>query len=254
MIQWQTIEIRITKVQRFGGEAMAAHEAQISQAIEDYLAAIYVLEREGLPVISARVAEHVGVSPVTMHEMVRRLMRSGYVSVDRKKRLCLTPEGRRVAESVYRRHMLAERLMTDVLGLNWAQAHREAHRFEHVITPLIEERLIELLQHPQTCPHGNPIPGMRVPLVEESVPLSTVAEGSLIEIARISEEAERDSQLLGYLDTHGVKPHTRMLVVQVAPWIGTVMLRRDEDEFPLGLQVATKIYVRPLKTAANVER
>jgi DtxR family Mn-dependent transcriptional regulator len=230
---------------------MAAQKAKIPQAMEDYLVAIYVLEREGLPVISARVAEHVGVSPVTMHEMVRRLMQSGYVTIDRKKQLRLTPEGRQAAESVYRRHTLAERLMTDVLGLDWAQAHREAHRFEHVISPVIEERLIELLNHPQTCPHGNPIPGMRVPLVEESVPLSTIPEGSMVEMARISEEAERDSQLLCYLDTHGVKPGTHMLVMQVAPWIGTIMLRRDDDEFPIGLQVAAKLYVRPLETPAN---
>jgi DtxR family transcriptional regulator, Mn-dependent transcriptional regulator len=230
---------------------MAAQKAKIPQAMEDYLVAIYVLEREGLSVISARVAEHVGVSPVTMHEMVRRLMQSGYVTIDRKKQLRLTSEGRQAAESVYRRHTLAERLMTDVLGLDWAQAHREAHRFEHVISPVIEERLIELLNHPQTCPHGNPIPGMRVPLVEESVPLSTIPEGSMVEMARISEEAERDSQLLCYLDTHGVKPGTHMLVMQVAPWIGTIMLRRDDDEFPIGLQVAAKLYVRPLETPAN---
>lgn len=230
---------------------MPAQKAQIPQVIEDYLVAIYVLEREGLTVISARVAEHVGVSPVTMHEMVRRLVQGGYVTVDRKKRLRLTPEGQRLAESVYRRHTLAERLMTDVLGLDWAQAHREAHRFEHVITPLVEERLIELLKHPQTCPHGNPIPGMRVPLVEESVPLSTVAEGSTVEMARISEAAECDSQLLGYLEQHGMKPGIRMLLTQVAPWIGTLMLRRNDDEFPLGLQVAAKIYVRPLDTPAQ---
>ena len=230
---------------------MAAQKAKIPQAIEDYLVAIYVLEREGLSVISARVAEHVGVSPVTMHEMVRRLMQGRYVTVDRKKQLRLTPEGRRMAESVYRRHTLAERLMTDVLGLDWAQAHREAHRFEHVISPVIEERLIELLNHPQTCPHGNPIPGMRVPLVEASVPLSTIPEGNMVEMARISEEAERDSQLLCYLDTHGVKPGTHMLVIQVAPWIGTIMLRRDDDEFPIGLQVAAKLYVRPLETLAQ---
>ena len=233
---------------------MAAQSTQIRQAIEDYLVAIYVLDREGLAVISARVAEHVGVSPVTMHEMVRRLMQSGYVTVDRKKWLRLTPEGQRLAESVYRRHMLAERLMTDVLGLDWAQAHREAHRFEHVITPLVEERLAELLQHPQTCPHGNPIPGMHVPLVEESVPLSTIVEGTMVEVARISEEAERDGQLLGYLDTHGMKPGTHMVVTQVAPWIGTLMLRRDEDEFPLGLQVASKIHVRPLKAPPSAKR
>jgi hypothetical protein len=78
------------------------------------------------------------------------------------------------------------------------------------------------------------------------VPLSTVAEGTTIEVARISEEAERDVQLLGYLDTHSVKPGTCLLVTQVAPWLGTIMLRREDDEFPIGLQVATKIYVRPL--------
>jgi DtxR family transcriptional regulator, Mn-dependent transcriptional regulator len=230
---------------------MATSQSKIPQAIEDYLVAIYVLEREGLTVISARVAEHVGVSPVTMHEMVRRLTQSGYVTIDRKKQLRLTPEGQQLAESVYRRHTLAERLMTDVLGLDWAQAHREAHRFEHVITPLIEERLAELLKHPQTCPHGNPIPGVRVALVEESVPLSTVAEGTTVEVARISEEAERDMQLLGYLGTHGVKPGIWVLVAQVAPWLGTIMLRREDDEFPIGLQVATKIHVRPLQTSTS---
>jgi DtxR family transcriptional regulator, Mn-dependent transcriptional regulator len=230
---------------------MATDKTKVPQAIEDYLVAIYVLEREGLTVISARVAEHVGVSPVTMHEMVRRLMQSGYVTIDRKKQLGLTSEGQQVAESVYRRHTLAERLMTDVLGLDWAQAHREAHRFEHVITPLIEERLVELLNNPQTCPHGNPIPGVRVPLVEASVPLSTIPEGSMVEIARISEEAERDSQLLGYLDAHGVKPGIIFLVTQVAPWIGTIMLRRENDEFPIGMQVATKLHVRLLETPAT---
>lgn len=230
---------------------MATDKTKIPQAIEDYLVAIYVLEREGLTVISARVAEHVGVSPVTMHEMVRRLVQQGYVTFDRKKQLRLTPDGRQVAESVYRRHTLAERLMTDVLGLDWAQAHREAHRFEHVISPLIEERLIALLNNPQTCPHGNPIPGMHVPLVEESVPLSTIAEGSIVEMARISEEAERDSQLLQYLDAHGVKPGSQLLVTQVAPWLGTIMLRRADDEFPIGLQVANKLYVRPLETPAK---
>jgi DtxR family transcriptional regulator, Mn-dependent transcriptional regulator len=230
---------------------MATDKTKVPQAIEDYLVAIYVLEREGLTVISARVAEHVGVSPVTMHEMARRLMQSGYVTIDRKKQLRLTSEGQQVAESVYRRHTLAERLMTDVLGLDWAQAHREAHRFEHVITPLIEERLVELLNNPQTCPHGNPIPGVRVPLVEASVPLSTIPEGSVVEMARISEEAERDSQLLGYLDAHGVKPGIIFLVAQVAPWLGTIMLRRENDEFPIGLQVATKLHVRLLETPAT---
>jgi DtxR family Mn-dependent transcriptional regulator len=229
---------------------MATEKMKIPQAIEDYLVAIYVLHREGLTVISARVAEHVGVSPVTMHEMVRRLVQQGYVTIDRKKQLRLTPEGRQVAESVYRRHTLAERLMTDVLGLDWAQAHREAHRFEHVISPLIEEALIALLNNPQTCPHGNPIPGVRVPLVEASIPLSTVVEGSMVEMARISEEAERDSQLLQYLDAHGVKPGMHLQVTQVAPWLGTIMLRRDDDEFPIGLQVAGKLYVRPLETPA----
>jgi DtxR family Mn-dependent transcriptional regulator len=230
---------------------MATEKMKIPQVIEDYLVAIYVLDREGLTVISARVAEHVGVSPVTMHEMVRRLVQQGYVTIDRKKQLRLTSEGQQVAESVYRRHTLAERLMTDVLGLDWAQAHREAHRFEHVITPLIEERLVALLNNPQTCPHGNPIPGMRVPLVEESVPLSTIPQGSLVEMARISEEAERDSQLLQYLDTHGVKPGIHLLVTQVAPWLGTIMLRRADDEFAIGLQVASKLYVRPLETPAT---
>src|SRR6516165_8339881 len=126
--------------------------------LEEYLEAIHELEEEGTQVIQARLAERVGHSAPAVSEMIRRLKAEGYLTVE-DRAVRLTPVGRERAESVVRKHRLAERLLTDIIGLPWHKAHVEAGRWEHVISDEVEARLIELLGNPQTCPHGNPIPG-----------------------------------------------------------------------------------------------
>ncbi|MGH9121293.1 MAG: metal-dependent transcriptional regulator, partial [Acidimicrobiales bacterium] len=126
--------------------------------LEEYLEAVHELEEEGTVVIQARLAERLGHSAPTVSGMVRRLRDGGYMAAQGRA-LALTGEGRKLAESVVRRHRLAERLLTDVIGLPWEKAHIEACRWEHVISPEVEDRLVELLGHPTTCPHGNPIQG-----------------------------------------------------------------------------------------------
>src|ERR671923_817730 len=133
--------------------------SKITPAVEDYLRTIYALEDEIKPVIAARVADEMGVTPSTMVSTLRRLEREGYVKVERRKEIRLTAEGRQVAERILRRHFLIERFLTDLLGLDWVKAHQEAHRLEHAVSQEVEERLAKLLNHPTTCPHGNPIPG-----------------------------------------------------------------------------------------------
>src|SRR5206468_1357483 len=128
----------------------------------EYLEAIHELEEEGVQVIQARLAERLGHAPPSVSEMIGRLKADGYVEV-RDRALVLTPEGRRRAESVVRKHRLAERLLTDIIGLEWHKAHVEACRWEHVISDEVEERLVALLENPLTCPHGNPIPGSGAP-------------------------------------------------------------------------------------------
>src|SRR5947199_3243579 len=126
--------------------------------LEEYLEAIHELGEEGSQVIQARLVERLGHSAPTVSEMVRRLRDEGYLEIEGRT-IVLTNQGRSRAESVVRKHRLAERLLTDVIGLEWHKAHLEAGRWEHVISDEVEVLLIKLLDNPTTCPHGNPIPG-----------------------------------------------------------------------------------------------
>src|SRR5438128_3095201 len=151
-------------MQRSSFLKVATATKDTTASVQDYLAAIYDLTGSGKPVIGARLAKHMAVSAPAVTEAIHRLTRGGYVKVGGGKALTLTTKGREVAEVMARRHRLLERWLTDTLGLNWTDAHEEAHRLEHAISPRAEDRLAELLGMPSTCPHGNPIPGMAAPL------------------------------------------------------------------------------------------
>src|SRR5499426_4766723 len=194
--------------------------SKITQAIEDYLRTIYALEEEVQPVIAARVAEEVGVTPSTMVSTLRRLEGEGYLKVLRRKEIHLTPEGKQVAERIVRRHFLTERFLTDLLGLDWVKAHQEAHRMEHAISQEVEERLAKLLSNPTTCPHGNPIPGANPGPARKTFPLSDTSDGQAVELDYITEGGERDVRLLSYLQEHGLRPGAKVHVLDVAPSLG----------------------------------
>ena len=212
---------------------------------EDYLKAIYTLAEESQPVIAARVAEEIGVSPSTMFSALRRLEKEGYAKVERRKDIRLTAKGKKVAETILRRHYLTERFLTDLLGLDWVSAHQEAHRMEHVISPTVEKKLAEVLHHPTTCPHGNPIPNEGVPAPKrKGLPLSTVTTGSDVVLECISEMGERDARLLRFLLAHKLIPGTRIRVLDIAPSLGLMTLMVGKDEFSLGIQAAKNIRVQ----------
>src|SRR5215217_1339828 len=118
-----------------------------TETIEDYLQLIYTMQREGAPIIAARIKERKGVSAPTAWATLKRMERDGLVSIATGHRVQLTPKGRELAESIIRRHMLAERLLTDILKLDWADVHDEAHRMEHAISPLIERQILHLLDN-----------------------------------------------------------------------------------------------------------
>ncbi len=164
------------------------------------------LAEEGVPVIQARIAERLGRSAPSVSEMLDRLIEDGYVTRDGR-RLSLTASGRALAEKVVRKHRLAERLLVDVIGLEWHKVHREAGRWEHVISDDVEERLVELLGDPATCPHGNPIPGSHsaAPAVETR-PLAEVGVGERVRLLRVSEEVELNLGSLTLLDEGGFIP------------------------------------------------
>jgi len=214
-----------------------------SASVQDYLAAIYDLAGSGHPVIGARLAKHMGISAPAVTEAIHRMVRGHYVKVGRGKELALTPRGRQVAEIMARRHRLLERWLTDILGLNWTDAHEEAHRLEHAISPRVEVRLAELLGMPSTCPHGNPIPGMATPRPVEPFPLAQAKEGMTVVVERITEEAEADQKLLEHLWRNDVRPGRALTIVEVAPWAGTITCASEGRSITLGLPAAGKIWV-----------
>ncbi len=215
-----------------------------SPTIEDYLHAIYSLEGEGEVVISARLARRMRVTPPTAWATVQRMARDGLVTLDGKKVIHLTDKGRRLAEDIVRRHRLAERFLTDVLGLGWADCHEEAHLFEHALTPRLEERIVALLGNPTTCPHGSPIPGLGGRLPADLVPLAAVPPGEEATIEFISEELEEDADLLRYLERGRIMPGRRVVVKEVVPASDLMVLESEGQPVPLGLKVAQKVRVR----------
>jgi DtxR family Mn-dependent transcriptional regulator len=216
---------------------------KVTHALEDYLKAIYQLSEEARPVIAARVAAETGVSPSTIFATLRRLAKEGYVTINRRKEIHLTSDGKRVAENIVRRHFLTERFLTDLLGLDWVKAHQEAHRLEHAISQEVEERLASLLSHPTTCPHGNPIPGASTKPPPKTIPLSAAVDGQHVQLDFITEGGERDVRLLAYLHDHGLTPGAKVHILDVAPSLGMMTLKVGDEQFSLGLEAAKKIRV-----------
>jgi DtxR family Mn-dependent transcriptional regulator len=212
-------------------------------SIQDYLGAIYDLAGSGQPVIGARLAKYMKLSAPAVTEAIHRMLQAGYVRVSRNKEVTLTRKGKTLAEVMARRHRLLERWLTDVLGLDWMDAHEEAHRLEHALSPKVEDRLATMLGMPSTCPHGNPIPGMSKPSRVVPFPLSQAKEGAAVTVERITEEAEADRKLMEHLWRQGVRPGTRLRVQEVAPWAGTITTAREGKTVVLGLAAAGKIWV-----------
>ena len=177
---------------------MASEHA--TEAEEEYLQSIFWLQEAGLPMTAANVARAMQLSAPTVHEMVGRLERDGYVQRDASKKIQFTDEGLEHARGVVRRHRLIERFLTDVLGIPWDEVHEEAERLEHAMSPVLEARMLAAIGDAKTCPHGHPIEvGDRL----AGAPLADVEVGADVRILRFENEAE---DLLHYLKANGVEP------------------------------------------------
>ncbi len=190
----------------------------LSATVEEYLEAIYNIQMEGEIIIGARLAEKFGVAPPSVTEMLKRLVRDGYVEMDQKRQVTLTEMGYQSAEAVLRRHRLTERFLVDMLGMQWHQVHEEACRLEHFISGAVEARVISSLNGPTTCPHGNPIPGL-VPDArnylkdQHALRLSSAEVGETVTILCISEVVEDEEALILYLHEKSLTPGTRLTIL-----------------------------------------
>jgi DtxR family Mn-dependent transcriptional regulator len=216
-----------------------------SATIEDYLETVYNMLREGQAVIGARLTEKMGVAAPTVWATVQRMQRDGLVKLSPRKEITLSEAGLEAAESIIRRHRLAECLLVDILGLEWHEAHEEAHRIEHAISPRVEARILKVLHHPTTCPHGNPIPGYAQEPPPQTVPLGSLSEGEEATIVNILEDAEEDQELLRYLQKNGLVPSARLKVLEVTPFNATMTVEVEGTPVAVGDPVSAVIRVRP---------
>jgi DtxR family transcriptional regulator, Mn-dependent transcriptional regulator len=178
------------------GDRNLARVAEMHDTTEEYLETILSIEEEGIVPLRARLVERLGLSAAAVSETVARLEDQGYVELAGDRRLNLTEKGRGLATTVVRRHRLAERLLVDVIGLEWEKVHAEAARWEHAISSEVEEKLVQLLGDPATCPHGNPIPGSHnAGAPQQTVPLSQVQSGPIV-VVRVSERLEMSGDAL----------------------------------------------------------
>lgn len=216
--------------------------------VDEYLEAIRELEEEGTRVIRARLAERLGHSPPTVTEMIRRLDSEGYLVIAGRD-ISLTSKGEQRAESVVRRHRLAERLLTDVLGLPWDLAHSEACKWEHVISDVVEERIMTLLGNPTTCPHGNPIPGTKF-VEPDLTALNEIRVDGDFMMTRVSEDLELDPAMMRALNEAGATPGRQVRVsvaggkgsrgpdIEVSGELGKVLVSESQ---------AKSLFVSPLE-------
>jgi len=208
-------------------------------AFEEYCECIFELVEDDVDVIQARMAERLQVSRPAVSEMIRRLEHEGLVSNDGA--IKLTDDGIMLAERVVRRHRLAERFLTDILKLSWAEAHHEAGRWEHVMSTAVEEAMDRLLGNPTTCPHGNPIPGSDY--VATAVrPLAELIVGSEFTVRRIPEELEFTPGLLEYLEECAIRPGRNGTITASSP-DGTMTVEIEGRHVGVGAFASERILV-----------
>jgi DtxR family Mn-dependent transcriptional regulator len=216
-----------------------------------YLRTVYELEEEGVVPLRARIAERLGQSGPTVSQTVARMERDGLLNVAGDRHLQLTAAGRHDAIAVMRKHRLAERLLADVIGLDWEDVHVEACRWEHVMSEAVERRIVALLDTPLVCPHGNPIPGLAelgLPFaaVEDPSQLLTLTQaaspaGTDIVVDRISEQIQPDPEAMRVLTAAGLRPGHR---VRASRDEAGVRVGDDPGAAALDRRISDHVFVR----------
>ena len=221
---------------------------------EMYLRTIYELVEEGVVPLRARIAERLHQSGPTVSQTVARMERDGLLTVEGDRHLELTEDGTRLAVRVMRKHRLAERLLTDVIGLDWELVHAEACRWEHVMSETVERRLLELLDHPTESPYGNPIPGLAelgesgdgdafMTGVEPLDVVTRAAGQTRVMVRRIGEEMQKDELVMAALRRVGAVPDK---VVTVAPGAEGVLIGSGGETAEIDLELAAHLFVHRL--------
>ncbi|ACZ41270.1 iron (metal) dependent repressor, DtxR family [Thermobaculum terrenum ATCC BAA-798] len=225
--------------------SQATETTHVTASMEQYLLAMYCLRRENQPLIGARLAEWLDVSPASVTGMIHRMSQEGLVQVGRGKQITLTTKGWQIALTTARRHYLAERLLTDMLGVDWYRAHVEAERWQHAITDETEEKLWIALGRPTTCPHGSPIPGTGACFSPHSRKLTDVEVGRELIVERISDSATENIDLLKFFQDHLIMPGKKLSVREINSITQAVTVETENGPVALGIEAARQVIVVP---------
>jgi DtxR family Mn-dependent transcriptional regulator len=212
----------------------------LSAVMEDYIKAIYAIENEtGERVSTSEIADYLDVTPPTVSSMIKKLEERGLVDREEYRGVTLTEEGEVVALEILRHHRLLESFLTEALDYDWADVHEEADRLEHHVSDQLTDRIAEVLGHPVSDPHGDPIPDrdLQLPDAEETARLSAASEGDRVVVRRIRHQGDAE---LRYLAAAGVEPGKELRVVDVAPF-GMVTVETDGGEQSLPEEIARLI-------------
>jgi DtxR family Mn-dependent transcriptional regulator len=214
---------------------------KMTEGFEEYLEALFNLDEEGERVHTKDLADRLGLKAASVTEMVKKLAAEKLVEYAPYKGVSLTAKGRKAAAVLVRRHRLSERFLSDMLGVPWKDLHDEACKFEHVISEQVEEKLVEALGNPATCPHGNPIPEADGTMAEaKAEKMSSLASGARGKIVKITEESPDFLQYLGQL---GLMPDARVEIEEIAPFGGPIVVKTKGASYALGRSVADHIYI-----------
>ena len=208
---------------------------------EEYLESILAIEEEGVVPMRARLVERLGLSAAAVSETIGRLSDHGFVELHGDRSLHLTDKGRSLATTVVRRHRLAERLLVDVIGLEWEKVHAEADRWEHAISADVEEKLVELLGDPATCPHGNPIPGSKHRANGAPTVALAKSEPGKVVVRRVNERLEIDDDGIKLLAAAHLIPGSEATVVENVD--GAVTVDTETGKHTLPKRVAENLFV-----------
>ena len=213
--------------------------------IEDYLGIIYTLQRDREEVYGARLAEILNVSPPTVTVTLQRMVRDHWITLDKNKKVHLTPSGVSAAHNLIRRHMLTEWMLAKILNLPWSEIHNEADKIEHTISSDVEKSLQETLNDPELCPHGNPMPGSEE-ISRQWKSLPAFDPGAQVVIRRIHEFLEDDHELMKFLEKNKVTPGAVGVIQEILPFNSTISVAVDDHSVILGLDVAYSIFAESI--------
>lgn len=220
-------------------------EKKMTPNIEEYLEALFHLSEKDKPISTKELAEQLNISPASVSDMVKKLKKQKLVKYVPYRGVSLTKNGLKAAAILVRRHRLSERFLADMLDVPWEDLHDEACKFEHVISENVEEKLLEALGNPKTCPHGNPIPSINGETREEEVlPITELGTKDSGVITKITEE---EPEFLHYLASLGLFPEVTIKVDEIAPFGGPIIIKKGNASYALGRDIASKIFLKPTK-------